>query len=122
MKRFVHDRSTVDMLHEFETKLDELKTTDVESSTNFDDDEEESLWELEDRKDVYDTDGFLTDYTLWHNILTDEWVTIFGDRELYTPETTYFDMEFGTNEDEARDWFADYSTDFEDSEDDTYFD
>ena len=133
MKRFVHERSIVDMLHQFENKLDDVKRTTVESSEHFGDlseweiedrkqvydfdDDEESSWELEDRKDVYDIDGFVTDYTLWHNVETDEWVTVFGDHELYTPDNSDYDMEFDHNEAEAREWFENYDPEWEDDED-----
>jgi hypothetical protein len=34
---------------------------------------------------------------------------MFGDNELYPPDPAYADMEFGTNESEARAWFEDYN-------------
>ena len=110
MKRFVHDRSTVDMLHAFQKKLEEAKQSEEVESSTYIDDEDESLWELVARKQVQDSDGFYTDYTLWFNILTEEWVTVFGDKDLYTPDSAIPDMEFGTDEVEAREWFDNYST------------
>lgn len=68
----------------------------------------EDDWEIVERKSVMDSDGFYTDYTLWHNILTDEWVTIFGDTDLYDPTNTTPDAEFET-ESEAIEWFDDYN-------------
>ena len=65
-------------------------------------------WELVDQKSVMDSDGFYTDYTLWHNIVTDEWVTIFGDADLYDPTNEDPDAEFET-EDEAWMWFNTYT-------------
>lgn len=65
-------------------------------------------WELVETKPVLDYDGFHTDYSLWHNILTDEWVTIFGDIDLYDPTNESPDAEFET-EAEAVEWFDNYN-------------
>lgn len=97
MKRYIYDKSAVDMLDEIQ------RNKSVK---------EEDQWELVDSKFVYDTDGFATDYTLWYNNMTGQWVTIFGDEDLYHPWDSDFDMEFD-NENDARDWFADYDTDYE---------
>lgn len=77
-----------------------------------DDFEEDSCWELVDRKSVPDSDGFYTDYCLYYNVCDDYYVTVFGDRDLYGPEQGYFDAEFD-NETEALEWFNNY-TGFED--------
>lgn len=111
MKRFIHDRNTVDTIYQYR-KNDNVP---VESDSDLD---YNDYWEEEASKLVEDSDGFLTDYTLWHNVLTDKWVTIFGDKDLYTPVNDTPDMEFD-DEDEARDWFADYST--FDEDDDGYY-
>lgn len=66
-------------------------------------------WEMVERKSVQDYDGFWTDYALWHNDITDRWVCIFGDTDIYYPENAEYDAEFETEE-EAREWFEDYST------------
>lgn len=73
-------------------------------------------WDMIDTKQVQDSDGFWTDYTLWHNTVTGIWECTFGDREIYYPENTYADAEFET-EDEAREWFECY-TGFADDKDD----
>jgi hypothetical protein len=73
-------------------------------------------WDMVDTKQVQDSDGFWTDYTLWHNTVTGMWECTFGDKEIYYPENTYADAEFET-EDEAREWFECY-TGFADDEDD----
>lgn len=70
-----------------------------------------------DTKYVYDTDGFLTDYTLYKDLDSDKFICIYGDRELYNPDNANPDVEFD-DENEAYDWFYEYSTDFEDDEDD----
>lgn len=119
MKRYVHDKSTVDMLHEFETKLDDVR--DVNSSfdpvsedlpdgyESWEEEPEDEYWQLMDRKDVYDGD-FLTDYSLYRRMpYGDKFVTVFGDRDLYRPEDGDWDMEFDTEE-EAVDWFMDYQS------------
>lgn len=73
-------------------------------------------------KTVYDSDGFTTEYTLYHNTDDDTYLCIFGDRELYTPEDTDPDMEF-ESEDEALEWFNDYegpgSVDIDQEDEDT---
>lgn len=79
--------------------------------------DDEDIWELLDRKSVQDYDGFWTDYTLWHNNATDNYVCIFGDRELYTPQNSDFDAEFETEE-EALEWFEDYNGYEDDLEED----
>lgn len=68
-----------------------------------------SEWEMVERKSVQDYDGFWTDYALWHNDITDRWVCIFGDTDIYYPENAEYDAEF-ENEEEAREWFENYST------------
>lgn len=63
-------------------------------------------------KSVTDSDGFLTDYTLY-KVQDDTYypdggyVCIFGDNDLYDPDNTEPDMEFD-NEDDAIDWFNNY--------------
>ena len=123
MKRYIHDKSAVDMLHEFETKLEEMKSLsstseqeEIESSFDpyqSDDDYLSDIWTIVRSKAVYDFDGFLTDYTLWYNKESNDWCTIFGDKDLYRPWDTDHDMDFD-NEDDAQDWFDDYGTDDED--------
>lgn len=68
------------------------------------DDGTESAWKLVEHKSVQDTDGFWTDLSLYHNIVTDEWGVIFGDRDLYNPETSGIDDVF-EEEWEAREWY-----------------
>lgn len=75
-----------------------------------------STYEEIDSKEVMDSDGFYTEYTLYTN--GENFVCIFGDRDLYTPEDTEPDFET-ENEKEAREWFANYRG-FE--EDDSYHD
>lgn len=128
-KVFAAKSSTDAMLKAFEAKLSTLENQSVESSEkincadNMDwltskinwedwtDDDYEQIWEKVERKQVLDFDGFVTDYTLWYNVLTDEWCTVFGDNDIYKPWNSDHDMDFENNEKEARDWFESYTTD-----------
>lgn len=76
-----------------------------------------STYEEIDSKEVMDSNGFYTEYTLYTN--GENFICIFGDRDLYTPEDTEPDFET-ESEKEAREWFANYRG-FED-EDDSYYD
>ena len=80
--------------------------TSVTSST-YDDDTSE--WIYLEGKQVPDMDGFYTDYTLYMRS-TDEspqYVCVFGDRELYSPDDGDFDYECD-DETEAYEWFESY--------------
>lgn len=81
-------------------------TSDYNIYSGFDDVEDVS-WEELDSKPVRDSDGFLTDYTLYHNTVTGEYACVFGDKEYYTPGEGYFDWQ-GDSEDEAYEWFESY--------------
>lgn len=67
----------------------------------------EPYWEELDRKTVLDSDGFITDYTLYYNEDEGRYVCIFGDSDYYTPENSDPDFECET-EREAREWFDSY--------------
>ena len=122
MKRYVHERSTMDMLDAFQGKLDELTSCDqVAASEDLEydllNDEIEDLepyYMLVDRKDVRDSDGFWTVYSMYRRMPFDEYVMVFGDPDIYRPEDGYFDEEFD-NEAEAYEWFENYNG-FEDDE------
>lgn len=64
-------------------------------------------WQQLRTKEVTDSDGFITEYSLWHNNDDDTYVCIFGDSEMYTPDDSYPDAEFDT-EKEAYEWFNSY--------------
>ncbi len=66
-------------------------------------------WDLVESKQIVDFDGFLTEYTLWHNEFTDMYVCIFGDRDIYYPENADWDFETD-DKDEAYEWFYSYDT------------
>lgn len=96
MKRYMHDRNPVQDIKK------RLNSTEYYSE-----------WDLLDRKQVRDTDGFLTDYSLYYNTEDGRYVTVFGDADYYGPEDGDFDAEFDS-EDEALDWFESYDSDYED--------
>ena len=85
------------------------------------DDENSHDWKLIDTKQVYDADGFLTDYS-WYENSDGTHVMVFGDSDIYTPDDMYFDMTFDS-EDAAREWFDNYKGIMdEDYHDDDVFD
>lgn len=85
---------------------------------DFDDDDQDDRFELIDRKTVYDSDGFTTDYSMYYDTLEEKYVMVFGDSDLYRPEDENYDAEFD-DEKTAREWFDNYKG-FEDEEDDFY--
>lgn len=85
------------------------------------DDEISHNWKLIDTKQVYDADGFLTDYS-WYEDSDGTHVMVFGDSDIYTPDDEYFDMTFDSEE-AAREWFDNYKGIMdEDYHDDDVFD
>ena len=64
-------------------------------------------YEFIDTKSVLDYDGFLTDYTMYLDTETGEYVFIFGDNDYYGPDTDSVDHECESLE-EAYEWFNDY--------------
>ena len=85
------------------------------------DDENSHDWKLIDTKQVYDADGFLTDYS-WYEDSDGTNVMVFGDSDIYTPDDMYFDMTFDSEE-AAREWFDNYKGIMdEDYHDDDVFD
>lgn len=117
MKRFVHEPTTVDLLNAFEGRLDELKSSEeVEASEDFGD---EFQYEFVKTKQVQDSDGFYTDYTMYYDVLNDRYVMVFGDRDIYRPEDEDFDWECET-EAEATEWFENYKGFADELEGDEY--
>jgi 5-methyltetrahydrofolate--homocysteine methyltransferase len=70
-------------------------------------------------KDVYDSDGWRTEYTMYYDEVNDRYVFVFGDSDLYDPNDGYeeFDWECDT-EREANEWFDNYNG-FEDDLDES---
>lgn len=117
------NRKTADYLEEIQEvfpeckrrgKLIECVNSGAIMSSIYDDD---TSWILLERKSVPDESGFYTDYCLYQNEDETEYVCIFGDRDVYTPDNTEPDAEFDTYE-EAKEWF-DYYEGFVE-EDDIY--
>ena len=65
-------------------------------------------WECLDIKQVMDSDGFWTDYSMWYNSVDDLYVFIFGDSTVYNPENSDWDWE-ADDEDTAYEWFDNYT-------------
>ena len=86
---------------------------DVDDLTYYYDDEEfkrmldEEPYNEIASKRVPDSDGFLTDYTMYRNMNDGTYVFIFGDKDIYTPGNSDFDWECDTEE-EAKEWFDNY--------------
>ena len=66
-------------------------------------------------KDVFDDDGFLTEYT-WYAVMDDDevvkYVFVFGDSDIYYPEDGWYDWECEAYEC-AEEWFECYNSDYE---------
>ncbi|MBR1508156.1 MAG: hypothetical protein IJ619_09165 [Eubacterium sp.] len=86
---------------------EETEAAFEESFIDLDFDAAMSEWELVDVKDIHDSDGMFTDYSLYKKVDEEHFVCIFGDRDFYNPVICDPDAEFD-NYDEARDWFDNY--------------
>lgn len=79
----------------------------------FDDEfDEDNDWTELASKSVKDSDGFITDYTLYRydgdpDDVEFPYLCMFGDKELYGPDEGYADWS-GETEEEAWDWFDNY--------------
>lgn len=69
-------------------------------------------YEIIAHKSVRDYDGFITDYTLYYDRDEKNYFCIFGDDELYGPDSER-DMNFGDDLEAAHDWFRYYGEDDE---------
>ena len=92
--------------HEFDDDVDDLSY--YYDDETFKDNLENSPYTEIASKSVTDSDGFITDYTMYMNINTGEYVFVFGDKDVYSPEDGYFDWECDTKE-EAEEWFNSYN-------------
>ena len=72
-------------------------------------------WEEVESKMVRDYDGFMTEYTMYKNP-NDEYIFMFGDRDLYGPDRSSADWECD-GEEEAYEWFDSYIGPGDDEED-----
>lgn len=80
--------------------------------------DDEETWDYLKSKQVTDSDGMLTDYTLYVNSDGSRYICMFGDNDVYEPDPAYADWE-GDSEEEAYEWFNNYTSGYED-EDDIY--
>lgn len=87
-------------------------------NTNIQESYNNSEWTMVKTKSVYDSDGFLTDYTWYTDGNTH--IMMFGDNEIYEPDIGYADF-ITDDEDEASDWFDSYDSEY-DSYDSEYLD
>ena len=83
------------------------------------DNTEEGQWGEVASKQVLDSDGFLTDYTMYTN--GESYIFMFGDKDLYLPDASYADYET-ENEETAWEWFNSYEGFSDDFEDDLDYD
>lgn len=95
-------------------------STTIEGAWQYDEDEEPSQYTEIASKSVPDSDGFYTDYTMYRNIETGEYVFVFGDKDVYTPDQEDFDWSCDTEE-EAWEWYNDYTGFSDDQYDESYF-
>lgn len=109
--------------------LDELGQNDVKSATGCksddpitaahrndyieDEDEEYDRWKILKQKSVPDSDGFMTEYTLYEYLdVPDDvdgniYICMFGDSDLYPPDINYADYST-SNKKDALDWFNNF--------------
>lgn len=69
---------------------------------------EDNSWKELASKSVEDSNGFLTDYTLYTD--GEHYICMFGDKDIYEPDIDYADYETESKED-AYDWFESYDND-----------
>ena len=74
-------------------------------------------WTMVKTKHVYDSDGFLTDYTWYTDGNTH--IMMFGDNEVYEPDIDYADY-VTEDEEDASDWFDSYDSEYLDEGLDDY--
>lgn len=89
--------------------ISEIIEADIDVYENDDiNDEDGSKQYLEiESKQVLDSDGFYTDYTMYFDSNTGEYVFVFGDKDIYSPADGNFDWQCETEE-EAWEWFNSY--------------
>lgn len=86
--------------------------------TEDDEESEDTGWKEIATKMVPDNDGFMTDYTLYESTSPEnscQYICMFGDRDIYTPDEGYADMSFDDLS-EAEDWFYSYEGLLDDEE------
>lgn len=102
--------------------IDELVSEaddEIESAVDIDEETEDPKWICLDIKHVRDSDGMLTDYALYTTEDEDKYICMFGDVDAYPPDEMYADAEFDSEE-EALEWFEDYTGPGDEDEDEDY--
>lgn len=79
----------------------------------------EHSWEKVASKNIYDSDGFLTDYTWYRDLNSDLHIFVFGDNDIYGPDIDYADFKT-ENMRVAADWYDNYEGFVDDEDDDLY--
>lgn len=109
-----------DTLSNYRDELDEMMPKEINSATNTSgiaakpdfetvtssNYHSDVTYDLVDRKNVEDSDGFLTQYS-WYKTSDGNNVFVFGDPDIYLPEDEDFDWET-EDDDAAREWFDNY--------------
>lgn len=91
--------------------------TDVYENDDINDEDGSKQYLEIESKQVLDSNGFYTEYTMYFDTYTGKYVFVFGDRDIYRPEDGNFDWECET-ETEAREWFNSYEGFVDDDEED----
>lgn len=81
------------------------EASDITSAMELDDD---SPYLYLESKQVPDSDGFYTDYTLYLNTDTGNYICMFGDDALYEPDEDFADF-VTDSEKAAYEWFENYN-------------
>ena len=105
---------------DYEVVLDNISEvieadTDVYENDDIDDDTLVGFSEIA-TKSVPDSNGFSTDYTMYLDTNTGEYVFVFGDKDIYSPADGNFDWQCETEE-QAWEWFNSYNGFADDEED-----
>ena len=96
------------------TLLDSSKNS-ILSSADMEDLDDDSPYLFLGSKRVLDSDGFYTDYTLYLNTDTGNYICMFGDNDVYEPDEDYADFVTDSRQ-VAFEWYDHYNG-FEDDED-----
>ncbi len=117
---YLRDLPTSERVKTWKNRKNISSSSDVKASNDYTDSDDEydaSHWKEVASKQVIDSDGFLTDYTMYTNGET--YICMFGDKDVYEPDASYADYET-EDEKNAWDWFntcEGFADDFESDED-----
>ena len=107
------NRKTADYMSEIQEVFpDAVRKGKLIIAASTDIDAGDGRYERMRTKYVSDYDGFMTDYSMWFDNETGEYLFILGDAEVYNPENAEPDWETDDLE-SAIEWFEDYTTDDE---------